>query len=111
MYESDLSRQREARTAYHLMVRAEKRGLRSSCRPPSPASDAWKSTQVLSPNQGMKAMNELPPNKTPDSVEVTENLGEWFVRVVRNGKATITLSKSNPMLARSQRGSDWAWAW
>lgn len=24
-----------------------------------------------------------------DSVEITENLGEWFVRVVRNGNATI----------------------
>lgn len=35
-------------------------------------------------------MIELQPNNGPDSVEITENLGEWFVRVVRNGKATIS---------------------
>lgn len=35
-------------------------------------------------------MIELPSNNIPDSVEITENLGEWFVRVVRNGEATIS---------------------
>ncbi|MGX9147993.1 hypothetical protein [Mesorhizobium sp. 128a] len=31
-----------------------------------------------------------PDTGCPDSVEITENLGEWFVRVVRNGKAHVS---------------------
>ncbi|RVD64120.1 hypothetical protein [Mesorhizobium sp. M7A.F.Ca.ET.027.03.2.1] len=26
----------------------------------------------------------------PDTVEITENFGEWFVRVVRDGKAHVS---------------------
>ncbi|TJX49683.1 MAG: hypothetical protein E5W21_19575 [Mesorhizobium sp.] len=33
--------------------------------------------------------SEITPDTIHDSVEITENLGEWFVRVVRNGNATI----------------------
>ncbi|BCG86633.1 hypothetical protein MesoLj113c_27430 [Mesorhizobium sp. 113-3-9] len=29
--------------------------------------------------------------RCPDSVEITENMGEWFVRVVRDGKVEITV--------------------
>lgn len=32
----------------------------------------------------------LAQDNSPDSVEITENMGEWFVRVVRHGKAEIS---------------------
>ncbi|MGX9148339.1 hypothetical protein [Mesorhizobium sp. 128a] len=36
-------------------------------------------------------MVELQPDTgCADSVEITENLGEWFVRVVRNGKVHVS---------------------
>ena len=34
-------------------------------------------------------MVEVSPDDGPNSVEITENLGEWFVRVVRDGKANV----------------------
>lgn len=45
-------------------------------------------------------MVEVTPDPGPDSVEITECLGEWFVRVVRNGKASIS-SFENECYARS----------
>ncbi len=35
------------------------------------------------------SMQDL-PESGPDIVEVTENFGEWFVRVVRNGKSHVS---------------------
>ena len=35
-------------------------------------------------------MAEDGKNLGPDSVEIIENMGEWFVRVVRAGKAYVT---------------------
>jgi hypothetical protein len=32
-------------------------------------------------------MNGNSTDHGPDSVDITENMGEWFVRVVREGKA------------------------
>ncbi|QKD06332.1 hypothetical protein [Mesorhizobium loti] len=32
----------------------------------------------------------VPPNPVPDGVEVTENMGEWHVRVVINGNAHLS---------------------
>jgi hypothetical protein len=38
----------------------------------------------------MNAMSENPQDVGPDSIDITENMGEWFVRVVRNGKAHVS---------------------
>ena len=35
-------------------------------------------------------MSEDPTHPSYDSVDITENLGEWFVRVVRKGEAHVT---------------------
>lgn len=34
-------------------------------------------------------MSDAAGDEGPDSVEITENMGEWFVRVVRSGKADV----------------------
>ena len=39
---------------------------------------------------GKKAMSEDPQDIGPDSVTITENMGDWFVRVVQDGKANVT---------------------
>jgi len=36
-------------------------------------------------------MVEAASDDGPDSVEITEDMGEWFVRVVRNGTASISI--------------------
>jgi hypothetical protein len=39
-------------------------------------------------------MVEVAPDPSPDSVEITDCHGEWFVLVVRNGKASISSFES-----------------
>lgn len=80
----------EARTAHHLMVRAGEKRRTIQLSSAFPGIGRLEVNLGAFAQAGMKAMIELKPNNGPDSVEITENLGEWFVRVVRNGKATIS---------------------
>ncbi len=49
-------------------------------------------------------MSDAAGDEGPDSVEITENMGEWFVRVTRNGASTIhSFERQRPALAFAEQ--------